>query len=377
MSQILFVILVLVLCFSPDNSEIVVISTENAAQLDLIQQLHIVDSYANALAFNPANPTQLALAQANGLVSIWDSLRAIRLHEWTVLGEVEEIDRYFPTGVTGIAYTTDGRYLITTAIDGMVAVWNANDFTLERQLSVDDAIPSTLAVANDYLIAVGYLNGNVRLWNVATGEHLLTLFGYMGRVVSVAIRSDGSHVAFGYSFSSLSSPSVFVYRNIDLERQQANIAELLIVSELSDLAFYPDAQPNDYSDGGGLVTAGNFTPIQFWDVWYASVFGTAPTPVLLAYPEALGFNSEGSLLAIVGKATTAGGSCDSTVEANHCPLVLLDTRYYVDTRSFDFTIHATRNEHNGGVKDVAFSPDDRLIASADSLGTVFVWGVNG
>jgi WD40 repeat protein len=91
----------------------------------------------------------------------------------------------------------------------------------------------------------------------------------------------------------------------------------------------------------------------------------------MAYPKALSFSHEGSLLAVAGKSTTGGGGCD----INLCPIEIIRTHYTEGDTGHILRVLATLEGHHDWITDVAFSQDDRLIASSSADGLVLIWGI--
>ena len=94
-----------------------------------------------------------------------------------------------------------GSLLASSSRDGSVKIWNWSQgsslaaepiFTLRHR----EAVPWYMAFApRTALLAVGYENGDVVLWDAQTGARVRVLHGHAKRVMSVAFRPDGRELA--------------------------------------------------------------------------------------------------------------------------------------------------------------------------------------
>ncbi len=357
-SKIMLVIWIAALLFSFNDTP--PITPENVTQIEVVNRLAINGIYAEELAFNPTNSHELALAQNDGLVSIWDVITAERIAEW----------RGSETTVNAITYTSDGKYIITAADDGNLILWDSITYEIVKTLNLPEQTPIVLDTAPNNIIAVGYKDGNVRLWDTNTGTNILTLYGYNAPVVSVDISLNGSYLAFGHGFGPL-----FIYKLKDIAQQQIYFELLIDDGELRDFAFLPNPPLPPFFGDAVIVTANIESaggPIEVWDAPLHSFHPPNWKPQsTMAYPSSLSFNHDGSLLAVFGKATTAGGSCDT----NPCPIEIIGMPYDPNGSENAGQVLVTLVEHQAWPVDVVFSTDSRYLASADNLGLVLIWGI--
>ncbi|MBC7871038.1 MAG: hypothetical protein H7Y09_09395, partial [Chitinophagaceae bacterium] len=260
----------------------------------------------------------------------------------------------------------DGERIVTADFEGNVKLWQTATQQLLQVMRVGAEIPLVLDTAQENLIAVGYDRGKARLWNAATGEQIITLYGYGGEVWAIDLLPDASAIAFGYPFGD-----ILIYRLRDMDAHQVSILENLDAGELNDLAFQPNLQPLPFPGSFVLATVSNFEYARFWDIFCFGHPCTYDTSASMAYPSNLTFNHDGSLLVIAGKETTAGGGCFT----NPCNLEIVDARYIQDSVNV-YPVIATLEGHTDFFEDVTFSPDDRFIASASNDGVILIWGVH-
>ena len=169
------------------------------------------------LAFNPAG--QLAAVTTDGSLYLADPAS----------GETQGLSDRFPGAPTGLVFSPDGVWLAVCGAENLY-VWDAASATLRRQdqgagcvFSPDstlvvtvgaagtvelrdpasgavvteiDAGPGIAALAfSGSLLAAGYADGTVRLWDIETGSLRRALSGHTGTIRQLAFSPDGSLLA--------------------------------------------------------------------------------------------------------------------------------------------------------------------------------------
>lgn len=143
------------------------------------------------LAFSP-DGTLLASGGGGGSakVCLW------HLGERELAGELDA----HRAGITGMAFTADGKQLITSAWDSQVIVWDVNTAQELRRFEGHEEAVTSLALSPDgKLLATGSIDCQVRVFDFGTGKELrrftLQKRDRREEVVTVAFSPDGSRVA--------------------------------------------------------------------------------------------------------------------------------------------------------------------------------------
>jgi WD40 repeat protein len=98
--------------------------------------------------------------------------------------------------VTALAYTPDGRALLSAAQDGYIRALDPETGTQRREVLAHKGGVFGLALARDgKRFASAGADGVVRLWDRETFAELKAFSGHTGRVVGVALSPDGKWVA--------------------------------------------------------------------------------------------------------------------------------------------------------------------------------------
>ena len=198
-----------------------------------------------------------------------------------------------------------------------------------------EKLGSILAIAfrpNGTLLAMGDTEGNIRLWNVETGEQMATWQGHEDWVRSVAFSPDGQLLASGSEDKTI--------RLWDVETGQCLRVLQGHVGWLRSVVFSPDSQH--------LASGSEDRTVRIWEVETGRLLQK-----LIGHSKvvrSVAFSPDGK--------TLASGSGDRTIQ-------LWDLARGTAVQTF--------RQHLHGVRSVAFSPDGKTLASGSSDRLIRLW----
>jgi WD40 repeat protein len=107
--------------------------------------------------------------------------------------------------ISAVAFSPDGKLLVSASLDGSVRLWNAASGKQVRALPREDRAPvrdaafrpdgKALAVAAGLPAIFGGGGGEIELWDLETGRPGVKLRGHTGPIDRVAFRPDGRRLA--------------------------------------------------------------------------------------------------------------------------------------------------------------------------------------
>jgi WD40 repeat protein len=124
--------------------------------------------------------------------------------------------------VYDVAFSNDGRSIVSASADGTARVWDAGTGGLQHVLTGhDQAVNSAVFSRDGRRVITGGSDGTVRIWDLAGGD-VQVRHGHVGSVRRVALAPDGAQVASAGQDGTIrvwdvagSDPSVVLSRHPD------------------------------------------------------------------------------------------------------------------------------------------------------------------
>ena len=141
--------------------------------------------YLDAVAFSPDGQI-LAISEDNN-ITFWNPDTGKRLHELS--GHTEQ--------VTSLAFSPDGKILISGSYDRTIRLWNVRKRKELGTLKGDDSVYTVAFSPDGQYIASGSKDSTIILWPLYSDESPRTLTGHSKAVFSVAFSADSKMLVSG------------------------------------------------------------------------------------------------------------------------------------------------------------------------------------
>lgn len=334
-------------------------------------------------------PLELTYAPNEGTLLIWTA-DSIHIFDPNTASRVATFDGY-GTSVDGVAFSPDGKTLAASSSNPHLTtrLWGTEDGQLEKTIEdpnnqgyggakvsfspdgqllwaqgsfwrVKDGvrwaslesvlrkeaspyIPSSVAFSPDgKMLAIGYLEGRLQLWNLGEEKLIRELESYQGEVQDLSFSPDGKTLAaiFGYPDTAIQLWTVPEGERL------LSIRGVEWTHEFSQVVFSPDGQTlatvSKSEDGMDLGMV---------ELWRAAD-GERLYQLEMVGVMRVAFSKDGD--------TLATGSYDHSVRL---------------WRAADGALLKILYGHGDYVTDLAFSPSGEWLASSSYDGTVILWGV--
>jgi dipeptidyl aminopeptidase/acylaminoacyl peptidase len=327
-----------------------------------------------AIAFSP-NGKHLISGSEDGMVKVWDA----RINREAVKLAGHQ------TPVTSVAFSPDGKRIVSTGDDWMVKLWDVESGTemmLFHTGSHDKAMCPVAFSPDGKLIASSCSRGTIKVWDAETAADVATLSGMGPRSWGVAFSPDSSRVvAASWTMAETSEVVETVIKIWDVRKGVEILNIPLVGSMAMSVAFSPDGQRIVSGAWDGRIRiweASNGADIMTIKAHEMPIHCVAFSPDGKSIISASGDRTTKIWDAITGTETmTLRGHGDRVVSAQFSP----DGKRII-TGSNDGTAKlwdaVTGAElltfpSQRGADDVAFSPDGKTIAVGTFEGRVILW----
>jgi WD40 repeat protein len=238
--------------------------------------------------------------------------------------------------VRSVAFSNDGRLLASGFLNGGIQVWEVDSGLQAYTLAAHLASVNSVAFSPDNLWLVSSSRDRkIKLWDASTGGAVQTLNGHEAEVRSVTFSPDGQWLVSGSH-----DRTVRIWRVATGHEVQSLQGHN---RQVTSVAFSPD---------GSLIASGSWDrTIRLWDVVSGRVLRTLPGHARGV--ASVVFSPDGKWL--------ASGGEDAMVK-------LWDVATGRELQFF--------RGHNNSISSIAFSPDGGMLA-AGSLGqNILIWKVS-
>jgi WD40 repeat protein len=336
-----------------------------------------------AVAYSP-DGRRIVTGSADHTAKVWDAVSGQEL--LTLRGHGDS--------VKSVAFSPDGQRILTGSWDGTARLWDATDGGNSLTLKGHEAAIFSVAFSsNGQRIVTGSQDRTARVWDAVTGTNLLTFSGHTNGVWAVAFSPDGQRIVSGG------------WDQTARVWDAANGQELRTLvghrGAVLSVAFSPDGQT--------IVTGSQDHQVKVWDAANGAVLHTLRGHGASVF--SVGFSPDGKRIISGSGDQTArvwnaasgeelhafkghGSQIGSVAFSPDGRWIVTGggaARFSPDGRFFDANVEndptakvwdagggrevLTLEGHTGAVSSVDFSADGRLVVSGSFDGTARVWDV--
>ncbi|MFI5274784.1 MAG: TIR domain-containing protein, partial [Ktedonobacterales bacterium] len=283
-----------------------------------------------------------------------------------------------PTDVTNypigqnVAFSADGRTLLSARGDGEVRLWDGATGKALRQIDAVTALKTAALSPDGSMVATrDYSNhgDGLQLWNASTGQRLgvhlaitLTNSGPTNALdsdgPSLLFTPDSKTLAFAECVEAACAHGQIAFFDVATGTALGAIP-LTYPPNFTALAFSPDGQSLAVGECDGPGTC-NQSVLTLWHVAARTkVWSVAFAPASDGYLQTVAFSADGLMVAT--------GSC-ADINCDRGQAELWDAAMGVpDPALFE--------DHTGGISAIAFSPDGQTLLTGANHGTLQLWNV--
>lgn len=268
----------------------------------------------------------LITASYDGTIRIWD------VHE----GKCRKVLRDDGKFVNSAALSPDERYIASASADNIIRIWDAAKGVLIKKLEGHTDVATNVVFSGDgSMLASTSEDYTIRIWDTATWECKQCLKGHQRFVLSAAFSPDNLILVSGSLDNTI--------RLWELEEGQCVGVLKGHFDRVNSVLFH--------QEGNLAVSSSDDTTVRIWELW-----GTEP---------------KNKPLKEVPVFRDSYISSDKTLSAER-----VDSRTICVRDKKSGTILHKGEGHTDEVWCIAFSPNDKYIASASLDKTIRIWDAN-
>lgn len=280
--------------------------------------------------------------------------------------------------VKALAYTPEGQYLISASSDGAIKIWDLKKKRVRGALHGHELSVNALAVSpNGQLLASASADGSVRIWDIAKEQERTKLGGYAGSLRSLVFSPSGQYLVLSH----------------DTNIEMWDIGQKKLVTTFTGHVRLVESL--EFSkDGSIIISGGADETIRFWDVNKRTNIGLISCTGHCVYTVA---SCVDGILATGGKDHSIRlwditSQTELALLAGHKDsvrsLVFSARGDYLCSGDWSGTIKlwdtamgveviGLPDAHDGAILTVAFSPDEKQIASSGYDQIIKLWNIEG
>lgn len=333
------------LVFSPDGRVLATASWDNSIILWDVKNRQRVGSplkgqgtYISSIAFNSQAPGLLTSGDGDGAITLWD----LRTSPPKVFRRLFAHQH----AVTSVAFSPDGKTLASASDhENTIIFWKWDDPFLyrlaEKVYNGHNKVPLDLSFShNGKYLATASIEEGIILDSNSFKKIAPSLKHSDGKMLNIDFDPSGQLLA-----SSNDKGEIILW---DANTFRPKGSSLQTQKEISRMAFSPD--------GNILATAHGDQTLLLWDVATRKPLGDA-VPVHTKMITSLAFSHSGKMLAAGSWDESIGRMIVWNIDDPNMPQEVMN------------------KQHDGGIRDVEFSPNDSIVAAAGMDEKVTFWDI--
>ncbi|HKV39221.1 MAG TPA: WD40 repeat domain-containing protein, partial [Blastocatellia bacterium] len=354
--------------FSPDSRWILASDGRGAAVTWDVASGDLIDQDDNGwTGYKALSPDGKQIVSAGGKVRFWDSSRYWKRKEKRLLTSQLAHDDFGRAA----AFSPDGRFAATGAEDTIL--WDATTHEVITHFTYP-AIVWGLAFSPDGRSLISsHADGSILIWDVRQRKLVGNLNGHVGGVRAVAFSADGRHIA-----SAGDDHSVIIWGAETGKKEQTLLKH---TARINAVAFSPD--------GRSIISGDQSDSVLMWDVtgdrgyprWTATsgsdyCMAMSPDGRWAADSSGVWATADGHRVvnfAVAGLGGMYGAAFSSDGHMLTCVAPAPNAISLWDTESW--RVIARLDTASGPLITVSLSPDGKWLVTGDDDGVVRLWSV--